>query len=79
VIVAYQPDRSRNGAARAIATSVSADSGKTWTQQVLPVGFCATGQPGAQHVTDPWVSIGADGRIYALATAFAVTSADGRP
>ena len=77
VIAVYQQDRFRNGAARAVAASVSADGGKTWKQQVLPVGFCATRGPGPARVTDPWVSIGAEGRIYALASAFVVTSMDG--
>ncbi|HKP18873.1 MAG TPA: sialidase family protein [Gaiellaceae bacterium] len=77
IVVVYQEDRFRNGAARAIASSVSADGGRTWRRSVLPVGFCATGASQPFRVTDPWVSIGPDGRVYALASSYAVTSADG--
>ncbi len=77
LVAVYQQDRFRNGAARAIAASVSEDGGKSWREQVLPVGVCATHGPGPFRLSDPWVSIGGDSRIYALASAFVLTSADG--
>ncbi len=44
----------------------------------MPVGFCARSiLPGPSRTTDPWVSIGPDGRAYALASNVAVSSADG--
>lgn len=77
LVAVFQQDRFRNGAARAIAASVSMDGGRTWTERVLPVGLCATHRPGPFRVTDPWVSIGGDGHVYALASAFALSSGDG--
>lgn len=78
VVVAYQQDRFADAAARGIAASFSSDGGRTWRRRVLPVGFCALDQNTAPFRTsDPWVSIGPDGRVYALASYAAVTSPDG--
>ena len=78
VVVAYQQDRFADAAARGIAVSFSSDGGRTWTRSVLPVGFCALNrQTQPFRTSDPWVSIGPDGRVYALASYAAVTSSDG--
>jgi BNR repeat-like domain len=78
VVVVYQQDRFADAAARGIAASFSADGGKTWKRSVLPVGFCALGRETQPFRTsDPWVSIGPDGRVYALASYAAVTSRNG--
>jgi len=78
IVVLYQQDRYRDGAARGIATATSSDGGRTWSRSVIPVGLCATGSDRAPfRLSDPWVSIGPDGRVYALASAFVATSADG--
>ncbi len=78
IVVAYQQDRFADAAARGIAASFSADGGRTWNRSVLPVGFCAHGQdPQPFRTSDPWVSFGPDGRVYALASYAAVTSSDG--
>ena len=79
IVVAYQQDRFADAAARGIAVSTSADGGRTWTRSVLPIGFCALGHDTEPfRVSDPWVSIGPDGRIYALGSNVAVTSRNGR-
>jgi hypothetical protein len=78
VVIAYQQDRFADAAARGIATSYSSDAGKTWTQSVIPVGFCALRRATRPfRASDPWVSIGPDGRVYALASYIAVSSRDG--
>lgn len=78
IVVAYQQDRFADAAARGIAASFSSDGGRIWRRSVLPVGFCARHQKTEPFRTsDPWVSIGPDGRVYALASYAAVTSLDG--
>ena len=78
VVIAYQQDRFADAAARGIATSYSSDSGKTWRRSVIPVGFCALRRDTQPfRASDPWVSIGPDGRAYTLASYVAVSSRDG--
>ena len=78
IVVVYQQDRFPDGAARGIAASFSTTGGRSWKRSVLPVGLCAHGRdPQPVRTSDPWVSIGADGRVYALASYTAVSSNDG--
>lgn len=57
--------RGRSGA---IMASVSRDGGQTWSAaKVLPFNTCAGGSPGLPATSDPWVSIGVDGRVYVTA------------
>jgi hypothetical protein len=78
IVVSYQQDRFADAAARGIAASFSDDGGRSWKRSVLPVGFCAHSRNRQPFRTsDPWVSIGPDGRIYALASYAAVSSRDG--
>jgi hypothetical protein len=75
--IAYQQDRFRDGAARGIVVAKTSDGGRTWRRSVIDVGFCAAGTREPFRVTDPWVSVGADGRVYVLASSSATTSSDG--
>jgi hypothetical protein len=78
LVIVYQQDRFPDGAARGIAAGFSTNGGRTWARSVLPVGLCARArdlQP--VRTSDPWVSIGADGRVYALASYAAVASGNG--
>jgi hypothetical protein len=78
LVVVYQQDRFPDGAARGIAADSSVDDGRTWRRSVVPVGFCAgSREPQPFRTSDPWVSIGPDGRVYALASYVAVASGDG--
>jgi hypothetical protein len=81
LIVAYQQDRFSTGAARGLVASRSSDGGKTWARAELPFSLCAGGQTtGWQRASDPWVSIGPDGRAFliGLGSGIAVsTSTDG--
>jgi hypothetical protein len=77
LIAVYQQDRFHGGGARGIVAAASADGGATWLRKALPVSACA-GAAGA-FASDPWVSVGPDGRIYASTLSDAVsvtTSAD---
>jgi Neuraminidase (sialidase) len=69
LIAVFQQDRWSNGGARGLATAVSADGGSTWTEPPPPhFSTCAGGTAangGAyDRSSDPWVSIGPDGRAY---------------
>jgi hypothetical protein len=81
LIVAYQQDRFSTGAARGLVASRSSDGGRTWAQVELPFSVCAGGRTtGWPRASDPWVSIGLDGRAYVvgLGSGIAVaTSTDG--
>jgi hypothetical protein len=81
LIVAYQQDRFSAGAARGLVASRSSDGGKTWARTELPFSLCASGQTtGWARASDPWVSIGPDGRAYLIGLGFGIavsTSTDG--
>jgi len=69
LIAVFQQDRWSNGGARGLVTSVSANGGSTWTEPPPPhFSTCAGGTAangGAyDRSSDPWVSIGPDGRAY---------------
>ncbi len=69
LIAVFQQDRWSNGGARGLVTAVSADGGSTWTEPKRPTfSTCAGGTAanGGAHdrSSDPWVSIGPDGRAY---------------
>jgi hypothetical protein len=69
LIAVFQQDRWSNGGARGLATAVSSDGGSTWAEPSPPhFSKCAggtTANGGAyDRASDPWVSIGPDGRAY---------------
>jgi BNR repeat-like domain len=65
VIAVYQQDRYHGGGARGIVAATSSDDGVSWSHVSLPVSRCA-GAAARQvsFASDPWVSVGPDGRIY---------------
>jgi hypothetical protein len=73
VIGVWQQDRWSNGGAHGLIAGASFDGGATWTRRALPFSACApnaindpfTGAP-YYRASDPWVSIGPDGRAYAV-------------
>ena len=83
----WQQDRWNDGGSHGIAGTVSSDGGRTFTEITLPVSSCAPGGLSYERASDPWVSFGPDGTLYASALAFdansprntvaATTSADG--
>jgi hypothetical protein len=80
VIGVYQQDRWSGGQARGIVASVSHDGGTTWRQVPLPLSACASSDLMFARAGDPWVSIGPDGLVYAIAAGdgiAATTSSDG--
>lgn len=67
LIGVWQQDRWSNGGARGQVAAFSQDGGKTWKRSVQPFGNCATPKNPFTRVSDPWVSIGPDGRAYSTA------------
>ena len=73
-VAVWQQDRWSTGGARGIVAATSSDGGRTWSRQALPFSRCGGGTTanGAdfERASNPWVTIGADGTINALAIAF---------
>jgi hypothetical protein len=70
IVGAWQQDRWSNGGAHGIVASASKDGGKTWRNSILPFGMCASAGLHYERADDPWVSIGPDGIVYAVAMVF---------
>jgi hypothetical protein len=76
LVAAFQQDRYRAGA-RGIVVALSRDAGRSWERRALPVSRCAgAAARQAPFASDPWVSVGPDGRIYvaSLSGGVSVTS-----
>jgi hypothetical protein len=74
IVGAWQQDRWNDGGSHGIVTTHSSDGGRTFTEVPLPVSSCAPGGLAYQRASDPWVSIGPDGTVYASALAFDATT-----
>jgi hypothetical protein len=70
LIGVWQQDRFSNGGALGLVAGYSADAGKTWKEVPLPFSRCAAGGLGYDRASDPVVSIGPDGRAYAVSLSF---------
>ena len=69
IVGVFQQDRWSNGGAHGLSTVVSMNRGLTWTEPAAPhFSTCAGGTAqnggGYDRSSDPWVSIGPDGRAY---------------
>src|SRR5438309_161589 len=75
VIGAFQQDRWSNGGAHGLLTAYSNDGGTTWANSYPHFSNCAGGTStnGGDYArsSDPWVSIGPDGRAYQVSLSFA--------
>jgi photosystem II stability/assembly factor-like uncharacterized protein len=77
LVAIYQQDRYHSGGARGIVIALSENGGREWRRLSLPVSRCAGPRARqAPFASDPWVSVGPDGRIYAstLSDVVSVTS-----
>jgi hypothetical protein len=77
LVAAFQQDRYHRGGARGIVVALSRDAGRSWERRALPVSRCAgAAARQAPFASDPWVSVGPDGRIYvaSLSGGVSVTS-----
>jgi hypothetical protein len=66
----WQQDRFSNGGARALVAGYSSDAGKTWGEVALPFSRCVRGGLPYDRASDPVVSVGPDGRAYAVSLSF---------
>ncbi len=66
----WQQDRFSNGGARALVAGYSGDAGKTWGEVALPFTRCVPGGLSYDRASDPVVSVGPDGRAYAVSLSF---------
>jgi len=63
----WQQDRWSDGGAQGIVAAYSSDGGQTWTETSLPFSACGLHGFPSNRASDPWVSIGPDGTVYASA------------
>jgi hypothetical protein len=69
VVAEYQQDRWDDGGARGLVVSVSHDDGGTWHRVTVPgLTYCSGGQ--YLRASDPWISFGPDGTLYAISLSF---------
>ncbi|MFI6360426.1 hypothetical protein ACIBJF_49730 [Streptomyces sp. NPDC050743] len=64
VVTVFQQDRWNDGGARGLAAGWTTD-GHTFHRSTLPFSLCAPGGADYERATDPWVSTGPDGTVYA--------------
>ncbi|MFH9800291.1 neuraminidase (sialidase) [Streptomyces virginiae] len=64
VVTVFQQDRWNDGAARGLAAAWTTD-GRTFHTSTLPFSLCAPGGADFERASDPWVSTGPDGTVYA--------------
>ena len=69
LLAVWQQDRWSSGAARGEVSAYSTNGGASWNSVVVPFGACADAQSPFTRVSDPWVTIGPDGIVYASAIA----------
>jgi len=75
LIAVWQQDRFSNGGANGLLTAVSDNGGQSWTRpDPPPFSRCAGGNSANggdyERATDPWVSVGPDGRAYQVSLSF---------
>lgn len=80
-IAVWQQDRWSNGGAHALMSATSSDGGATWSApQGLPFNECVSDGLSYQRASDPWVSIGPDGKggsvAYSVSISFDQTDND---
>jgi hypothetical protein len=71
VIGVFQQDRWSDGGSHGLLTAYSNTSGRRWTNTFPAFSECAGGDPTYNRSSDPWVSIGPDGRAYQVSLSFA--------
>ena len=67
MIGVWQQDRWSNGGAHGLVAAFSRDGGKTWRRTTLPFSKCAVPRLKCKRASDPFISIGPDGKAYAVA------------
>ena len=73
LIGTWQQDRWSNGGAHGLVAAFSRDGGKTWKRTTLPFSRCAVPHLKFKRASDPFVSIGPDGKAYTVALSLNVS------
>ncbi|WP_223199568.1 sialidase family protein [Solihabitans fulvus] len=76
VVGAFQQDRWSDGGAKGLVAVASADGGRHFTETPLPFTVCAPGGLPYERASDPWLSTGPDGTVYASGLVFDVRDAN---
>ncbi len=74
LIGAWQQDRWSNGGSHGLVAGYSNDGGVTWGETPLPFSKCTPGGLPYERASDPWVSIGPDGKAYTISISFNQTN-----
>jgi hypothetical protein len=69
IVGEYQQDRWSDGGARGLVASVTHDGGSTWHRVTVP-GLTKCSGGAYDRASDPWVSFGPTGRLYAISLSF---------
>jgi hypothetical protein len=73
IVGVWQQDRYQNGGAFALMAAYSRDGGRTWGLSCLPFTYCTADGLRYEAASDPWVSIGPDGTVYAAGLILSTT------
>ena len=71
----WQQDRYTDGGARGLVSATSWNRGRTWQAAAVPFSSCVPGGLNYERASDPWLSVGPDGAVYASGLSFDITSA----
>ena len=66
IVGAFQQDRWNDGGAKGLVAARSTNGGASWARNFAAFSVCSGGLPEYLRATDPWVSFGADGRLYQI-------------
>ena len=74
LIGTWQQDRWSDGGAHGLVVARTLDSGKTWSEQTLPLSVCGGGASGNgggyDRASDPWVTFSPNGVAYVISISF---------
>lgn len=81
MVAVWQQDRWSNGGARAMVSATTLDGGRSWTRVLHAMSRCGGATAGSvgdyERASDPWVDIGSDGTVHAMALAISGESFTG--
>jgi hypothetical protein len=70
LVADWQQDRWSDGGAHGLIAATSSNGGRTWQLSALPFSKCAPGGVDYERSSDPGISVGPDGIVYAIGLPF---------
>ena len=70
LVGAWQQDRWSDGGAHGLMAATSSNGGRSWQLSALPLSQCAPGGSNYERVSDPGITVGPDGIVYAIGLPF---------